>query len=46
MISLGFRKTSTVGKKEIFKQDNKFYYFARGRYFPIKKTIIEQSEVA
>lgn len=46
MFSLGFRKTETVGTKEIFKQDNKFYYFARGRYFPIKKSVVEQSELA
>ncbi len=46
MMSLGFRKTTTIGTKEIFKQDNKFYYFSRGRYFPIKKSIVEQSEVA
>jgi len=45
MTSLGFRKTDTVGTKEIFKKNNKFYYFSRGRFFPIKKTVVEQSEV-
>lgn len=46
METLGFIKTATVGTKEVFTKNGKYYYWSRGRYFPIKKSVIEAGEPA
>lgn len=41
--NLGFLETTTVGKVEVFKDGNKFYYFSRrqARLFPLAKKNIK-----